>query len=128
ARRDVEAFGEELEVMDQRFHRLLHLSAPRRRNLAVEAEHWTFRHFRKALLHDARGLIDFLDADHEAIIAVATRADRHVELHAVIDVVRLRLAQIPRDASRADHRTGKAPFDRVFAVHDRDIDVALLED
>ena len=27
ARRHVEAFGEQLEVMDQRFHRLLHLAA-----------------------------------------------------------------------------------------------------
>src|SRR3546814_7638162 len=32
----VEAFGIELEVMDQRFHRLLHLAALGRHDLAVE--------------------------------------------------------------------------------------------
>src|SRR3546814_7473088 len=37
ARGDVEALGIELEMMDQRFHRLLHLAALRRDDLAVEA-------------------------------------------------------------------------------------------
>ena len=35
AGRHLEAFGVELEVMDQRFHRALHLRAPRRRDLVV---------------------------------------------------------------------------------------------
>jgi hypothetical protein len=35
AGRHVEAFGVELEVMDQRFHRALHLAALRRHDLAV---------------------------------------------------------------------------------------------
>src|SRR3546814_16499603 len=37
ARGDVETLGVELEVMDQRFHRLLHLATLRRHDLAVEA-------------------------------------------------------------------------------------------
>src|SRR3546814_7212417 len=36
ARGDVETLGVELEVMDQRFHRLLHLATLRRHALAVE--------------------------------------------------------------------------------------------
>src|SRR3546814_17717533 len=42
--------------------------------------------------------------------------------------LRLRFAQIPRDARGADHRPRKAPGNRVVAAHRRDIDVALLED
>src|SRR3546814_9132836 len=73
-------------------------------------------------------LIDFLDAHHEAIIAIAARADGNVEFHLRIGVIGLRLAQIPRDAAAADHRAREAPCQRVFLAHRRDVDVALLED
>src|SRR6187402_889687 len=128
ARRHVKAFGVELEVVDQRFHRLLHLAALGRHDLAVEAGYLALGHFGEALLHDAHGLAHFLDANHEAIIAIALGTDRHLEIHAVIDVVRLRLADIPWNAGGADHRARETPGDRIVPRHEADIDVALLED
>ena len=47
---------------------------------------------------------DFLDPDHEAVIAVAVGADGHVELHAIVNLVRLAAADVPRNARSADHR------------------------
>src|SRR3546814_8960973 len=74
--------------MDQRFHRLLHLAALGRDDLAVEARDRARGHVAQALLDDARRLIDFLHADHEAVVAVAARADRNVEFHRGIGVIR----------------------------------------
>src|SRR3546814_4120692 len=71
----MEAFGIKLEVMDEGLHRLLHLATPWRHNLAVEASNRTFRHLLEALLHDLRRLAHFFNANHEAIITVAIRAD-----------------------------------------------------
>ncbi len=124
----MEALGVKLEVMDQRFHRLLHLAALGRHDLAIEARDRPIGHLRQTLFDDPHRLADFLDADHEAVVTIAARAHRHVELHRGISVIGLRLAQIPGDAGGADHRARKAPFDRVFSAHHRDIDVALFED
>src|SRR3546814_1577452 len=124
----MEAFGIKLEVMDEGLHRLLHLATPWRHNLAVEASNRTFRHLLEALLHDLRRLAHFFNANHEAIITVAIRADGDFKVHAIIDIVWLRPAKVPGNAGAADHWTGKAPFDRVFLADHRDIHVALLED
>ena len=124
----MEAFGIELEVMDQRFHRLFHLGAFGRGDLAIVAADRTFGHVLQALFHDARGLADFFDADHEPVIAIAPGADGNVEFHPVIDIIGLRAADIPGNARAPDHRAGKAPFERIFLGNDRDIDIALLED
>ena len=51
-------------------------------------------------------LAHLLDAHEIARIAIAVLADRNVEIHLVIDVVGLRLAQIPGDA-RARAASGR---------------------
>src|SRR3546814_19154765 len=66
---------------------------------SVEARDRARGHVAQALLDDARRLIDFLHADHEAVVAVAARADRNVEFHRGIGVIGLRLADIPRNAA-----------------------------
>ena len=91
-------------MVDQRFHRLLHLGALGREHLAVERRHRAFRHRVEALLHDPRRLADLLDPHHEAVVAVALVPTGHVELHLVVDFVGLALAQIPGQAGGADHR------------------------
>ena len=127
AGRHVIAFGVELEVMDEGLHRGLHLGPARREHLAVGADR-PLRHFVQALADDAPALPDFLAADHEAVVAVAIGPDRNVEVHAVIDFVWLRAADVPRNAGCPDHRAGEAPGDRVVLVDRADVDVALLED
>src|SRR6202140_4333176 len=79
AGRHMEAFGIELEVVDQRFHRALHLAAPRRRDLVVFDNDRPLAvgsaQFRDALLHDAHGLAHLLHADAVTVVAVAVLAD-----------------------------------------------------
>src|SRR3546814_1069418 len=65
--------------MDQRFHRLLHLGALWRHDLAVKAGDRAGRHVAQTLFDDLCRLIDFLDADHEAVVAIAAGADRSEE-------------------------------------------------
>src|SRR3546814_6306249 len=57
--------------------------------------------------HNARGLAHLLAADHHAVVAVAFGADGDVELHPVVDVIGLRLAEVPGKAGSADHRAGE---------------------
>src|SRR3546814_19027852 len=78
--------------------------------------------------HNARGLAHLLAADHHAVVAVAFGADGDVELHPVVDVIGLRLAEVPGKAGSADHRAGEAPGERVRLRPPGDVDVALLED
>ena len=87
AGRHVIALGIELEVVDQRFHGALHLVAGRWRDLAVHHMDRALGQLGQALLDDADALAHLLDPHEVAGIAVAGLADRHVELHAVVDVV-----------------------------------------
>ena len=79
------------------------------------------------MLHDRGRLTHFLHADHGAIVAIAVLADGDVELHFLVAIVGLRLAQIPRRAGTADHDAGEAPLPRVFKRDDADVDVTLFE-
>src|SRR3546814_11871777 len=114
--------------MGEGLHRLLNLATPVRHNLAVEASNSTFRHLLEALLHALRRLAHFFNANHEAIITVAIRADGDFKVHAIIDIVWLRPAKVQGNAGAADHWTGTATFDRVFLSDYLDITVAVLED
>ena len=99
AGRHVHAFGVELEVMDQRFHRALHLAASGRRDLVVLYENGpsSVRRLQllDALLHDADRLPHLLHADQVAVVAIAVSSDRNIEIHLRIAIIRLCLPQIP---------------------------------
>ncbi len=126
------ALGVKLEVMNQRFHRALHLAALRRHNLAIgrgdgsglllagEQFH--------ALLHDLHRLAHLAHADQIAVVAVAVLADRNVEVEFGIALIGLGAAQVPGGAGAAHHHAGEAPLEALLQRHDADIDVALLED
>jgi hypothetical protein len=123
----VKAFRIELEVVDQRFHRLLHLTAFRWNDLAVFAGDRTLRHLRQTLLDDLGTLVDFLHAHHEAVIAIGVRADGDVELHTVIHIVGWPCAD-PKDPGSPDHGSRETPGERVGLLTYGDVHVALLED
>ena len=86
------AFRIELEVVDQRFHRMLHLAARRRRDFPVVHLHRPGRHVLQALPDDLQAFSQLVDAHEIAVVAVAVFADRHIETQAIINVVRLSLA------------------------------------
>ena len=53
------------------------------------------------LLEDPHRLVHLLDAHDVAVEVVALRADRHVEVEAVVDQVRVVLADVVGEARRA---------------------------
>ena len=55
-----------------------------------------------ALLDNAQALAHFHEADHEAVVCVAVGADGDSEVHAVIDVVGVDLADVPGHAGGAE--------------------------
>ncbi len=130
AGRHAVALGEELEVMNQRFHVALHLLTARRANLAV-VDHHRARigpQPRHALLDDAVRLAHLFDAHEVTVVAVAVHADRNVEVHAVVDFVRLLLAQVPGNAGAAEHRAGETELQGALRRHDADVHRALFPD
>src|SRR3954451_12574503 len=124
AGRHVHAFGIELEVMDQRFHRALHLAAARRRDLVVLDDDRALAvrraHLCDALLHDAHGLAHLFHADAVAVVAVAVLADPNVEIHFGVTFVGLLLAQIPGLARTAYHHARKTPLPGLLQRHHAD--------
>ena len=124
------ALGEELEVMDQRFHLLLHLFALRRRQLVVvhhdgpgicaQPVH--------ALPDNPVGLPQFLDPHQIAVVAIAVDSDRNVEVHLRVRRVRLLLAQVPLHAGTAQHGSRKAEVQGPFGRDHGDAHRALLPD
>src|SRR5262249_41901654 len=130
ALRHVIAFGIELEMMDQSFHRALHHRALRWHHLVVlhrDRSKLGGQSF-ATLLHDAYRLTHLLHADEIAVVAVALLADRNVEFELVVALVRLRLAQVPRRARAAHHDARKAMRPGFLLGYHANIDVALLED
>ena len=81
-----------------------------------------------ALPHDAHGLAHLFHADDLTVVVVAVLAHRDVEIHLLVALVGLRLAQVPGGARAAHHDAREAPFPAILERHDADIDVALLED
>src|SRR5688572_16488179 len=81
--RHVEAFGEELEMVDQLLHVRLHRFARRRCDLVVAGDHRAGVDAQpgRALLDDLVGLAHFFHAHEVAVVAVAGLADRSSEEH-----------------------------------------------
>ena len=131
AGRHVIALGVELEVMDQCFHRALHLAAFGRHDLLVVDGDRTLSGGRaqllEALLHEFGRLAHLFHADEIAVEAVAVLADRDVEIELGIALVGLRLAQIPGCARPAHHHAGEAPVPGIGELDNADIDIALFE-
>src|SRR6266403_2152159 len=104
---DAVAFRIKLEMLDDRFHRTLHLAASGRSNLVIFDDDWplsvALRKLFDALFHDAHRLAHLLHPHEIAIVAVAVLADRDIEIEFGIAFVRLCLAQIPRRAGAAHH-------------------------
>src|SRR5207253_7028607 len=66
------------------------------------------------LFDDAQALADFLNAYEVTIVDVAAVPDRNVELELVVIVIRKPLADVVRDAGRAQHGTRETPVDGFF--------------
>ncbi len=130
ARRHVESFSEELEVMNQLFHVGFHVNPRRWRNLVVGCHHRTAVVAQPfyALLDNPVGLAHFFNPHQVTVIAIAVLADRDIEVEQVIHFVRLLLAQIPLNAGTAQHRAGKAHRLGALWRYHTDADQTLFPD
>ena len=81
----------------------------------------TVRQLRQRLTNDPHRLADLLQAHQVAVVGVAVRADRDVPVEAVVDAVRLVLAQVELHAGRPQHRAGHAEVDRLFRAQPADV-------
>src|SRR5436190_7753580 len=126
--RNVDSFAEELEVMNELFHVLLHLFARRRCDLVVRRDDgsWIYAQPFDALPDDPIRLAHFLDAHQIAIVAVAIQTDGNVEVHPIVNRIRLFLAQVPGDAGTAQHRAGKTERNGARSCYRSDAHRALL--
>ncbi|MNS94130.1 hypothetical protein D3C72_1283360 [compost metagenome] len=126
----MDAFGEELEVVDQLFHVGLHVHARGRCHLVVLGDHRARVAAQPvhALLDDPVRLAHLFHAHQVARVAVAAVADGDVEVELVVHLVGLLLAQVPLDARAAQHRAGKAHLQRTFRADHADVHQALLPD
>src|SRR3712207_2578973 len=70
ARRDAEALGHQLEVVDERLHRRRQLVARRQRDLAVVGDPRALGQAVDGLLDDPHGLAHLLEAHREAVVVV----------------------------------------------------------
>ena len=125
----VEAFGVQLEMVDQAFHRGLHVGALGRGQLAA-GQHVAggFAQLGNRLADDRGRLAHLFHPAEVAVVTVAVLANRHLEFELVIAFIGLRPAQIPGEAGAAHHDAGEPVLLNVLLGHHTDVAVALLED
>ena len=128
--RHVEPFGVKLEVVDQRFHRGLHLRPLWRRHLTAGKDialPLGRAQLFYGLFDDFQGLAHLFHANEIAVIAIAVLANRDFEVELVVTLVWLRPAQVPSEARAAHHDTGKAPIEDVVFINHTNVSITLFE-
>src|SRR2546423_10191198 len=132
ARGHVMALAVELEMVNGRLHRALHLGAQGRHDLVVldgnRPPTFGQPQLLQALFHDAHRLAHLLHADTVAVVIVSVLADRDVEIELGIALVGLRFAQVPGGTGAAHHHARETPSPGVGERNYADVHVALFED
>ncbi|GBF30623.1 hypothetical protein MnTg04_00566 [bacterium MnTg04] len=122
--------GKQFEMVDQRFHVVLHLHAGRRHNLLV-ADHDRAGIFPQpgyALPDDLVGLTHFLHPDQVAIVTIAIDAYRYIEVDPIVNFVGLFLAQVPFHPRASEHGAGESQLPGPLRRNNTDVDGPLLPD
>ena len=126
--RGIEPFGDEDEVVDELLHAhedTLFLGKPL---LRVDDVDRSIRQSGDGLAEDRGALAHLLHADEVTVVAIAHRADRDVELVAVVIEVGIGLAHVVIDTGATEIGTAQAPGDGVFLRDDPDVACAVEED
>merc|ERR1719186_1507454 len=95
--------------------------------LGVVGPDVTLRHLVQTLLNDPQALPDLQHSHQVAVVAVAISSNRHVKVHQVICIVRLRFPKIPFNASASQHHTAASPVHRILRRDDSNVNDPLLE-
>src|SRR5262249_50894238 len=116
--RHPEALGDELEVVDQRLHARRELVSRRQCDFAIRSDVRAIAKAVKRLLDDLHRLVELGVPDPVAVVVVADRPDRDLELEMVVARVRVRLAQVPWIAGSTQQRPGDAQLQERLLVDD----------
>src|SRR6185312_9831436 len=109
-----EAFGDDLEVVDERLHLRLHVLAIGQNDFRSVGLDGAFRHAVERLLANLNRLTHLFKPDQVARQHVAVVGDGDLELELLIAGVRHVTAQIPVHAGGAQRRAGDSEGDGVF--------------
>ena len=98
------------------------------RDLAVGRDVRALGQAVERLVDDLHRLVDLSDAHGKAVVVVADRADRDLEVEVVVGAVRGGLAQVPRVAGGAQQRAGDAEAQQRLGVERAGAAQALQHD
>ena len=115
-------------MVDELLHLLKNLFLLGEAALAVDDVHRTIGDGIDGLAEDLEALAHLLDADKVAVVAVANRPDRDVEIILLVIKVGMGLADIVFNAGSAEHRSGQAVGDGILLGDDADVLGAVDED
>jgi hypothetical protein len=110
--------GIEQEVVDKSLHVLLHCGTGRRGDLVVLDLDGASGHLVQALVDDAERLAELLHAAEVAVVAVTVDANGNVKLDLVVGVVRLGLADVPRNTGTTEHDTREGVVEGISSADD----------
>jgi hypothetical protein len=105
-------------VVNQSFHVLLHGSTGRGHDLVVLDTDRASGHLVQALLDNAERLTELLHTAQVTVVAVTVDTNGNIELNLVVGIVRLGLADIPRDTGATQHDTSETHVQSVGSVND----------
>lgn len=106
-RRDRVSFCEKEEVMDKRFHVLLHGSSGWWGDLVILHTNRACWHLVQALMNDTKGLAELLHAAKVSVITISIDTNGDVEFYLAVGIVGLGFADVPWNAGTTEHDSGK---------------------
>jgi hypothetical protein len=109
--------GEEKEVVNQSLHVLLHGGTRGRGDLVVLDADRAGGHLVQALVDNAEGLAELFHTAEVTVVAVTVNTNGDVELHLVVGVIGLRLADIPGNTGATEHDTSETHAESIGGVN-----------
>ena len=101
-------------MVDHRLHALTELASWRQCNLAIVGQPWAGGERIDGLLQNLQALSHLLDAYPIAVVAVAVRTERHLEVVLLVARIGKGLADVVVDAGGAQHGAADAGPDRIL--------------
>src|SRR5262249_6448909 len=115
AGRNVEAFGNDQEVMNQCVHMTLHRFTIRQHDFRRVRFHWSRLQTRERLRRDLVRLFHLAHADHVPRPDVAIGFGRHLKIVVLVTAVGICTANIEVDAAATQTWTRESPVNRIFS-------------
>src|SRR5713101_6384224 len=104
-------------MVHQAFDIAVDLFLRRQGDARIVYTHGAGRKLPQRLLDDPHALFDLCKTHGETVVVITLRAGRHLEIHSIVEEIRLRPAHIVSHTGCAQERSGDTIGDRVFLGH-----------